>query len=78
MFLILTSCIREVSLEVGSVPQRLVVNAVLAAYSPIIVNVSGLQSILDTSLLFVDNATVIIEEEEVIPIRLVILQTAIM
>ncbi len=63
MFLILTSCIREVSLEVGSVPQRLVVNAVLAAYSPIIVNVSGLQSILDTSLLFVDNATVIIEEE---------------
>ncbi|NLU39739.1 MAG: DUF4249 domain-containing protein [Bacteroidales bacterium] len=65
VFLLLTfaSCIKEVDFNVGNVPQRLVINSVMEAYNPITVNVSGLQSILDTSLLFINNANVIIEEE---------------
>jgi hypothetical protein len=37
---------------------------VLQAYQPITVKVSGLQSILDTSILFIDNAQVILDEED--------------
>lgn len=58
-----TSCIKEVDFNVDTVPQKLVVNSVITVYQPIEVNVSGLQSILDTSQLFIDNATVIVCEE---------------
>jgi hypothetical protein len=61
-FFLLSSCIKEVDFEVDYVPKRLVVNSVMAAYRQITVNVSGLQSIFDDSLPFIENATVIIEE----------------
>ncbi len=64
LLLLLTSCIQEVDFKVDTVPQKLVVNSVITVYQPIEVNVSGLQSILDTSQLFIDNATVIVSEEE--------------
>jgi len=63
IILILTSCIKEVDFRVSEVPKQLVINSVLQAYQPVKVKVSGLQSILDTSLLFIDNAIVMVAEE---------------
>lgn len=60
---ICSSCIKEIDFSVGDVPKRLVINSVLEAYQTIDVRVSGLQSILDTSILFIDNAQVILAEE---------------
>lgn len=61
LLLILTSCIKELNYSVDVVPKQLVINSVIAAYEPVCVNVSGLQSILDSSLSFIDNASVILE-----------------
>jgi hypothetical protein len=58
------SCIKEVNFNVEDVPKWLVINSVLEANQPINVKVSGLQSILDTSILFIDNALVILDEED--------------
>jgi hypothetical protein len=62
LLLTLTSCIKELNYRVDMVPKQLVINSVIAAYDPVRVNVSGLQSILDSSLLFINNASVILEE----------------
>jgi hypothetical protein len=57
------SCIKEVNFTVDDVPKQLVINSVLQAYQPVSVRVSGLQSILDTSILFIDDALVILSQD---------------
>lgn len=61
-FLLLVSCIKELDYRLSDVPPKLVVNSVLQANHPVVVNVSGLQSILDTSFVFIENALVILNE----------------
>jgi hypothetical protein len=61
--LFFTSCIKEIDYQVVNVPKQLVINSIISAYQPVCVHVSGLQSILDTSLFLIDNATVILEEK---------------
>jgi hypothetical protein len=58
------SCIKEVNFNVEDVPKQLVINSVMQAYQPVSIRVSGLQSILDTSILFIDNALVILSEDD--------------
>lgn len=62
LFIILSSCIKELDYQVDEVPKQLIINSIIASSQPITVNVSCLQSILDTSLSFIGNANVIIEE----------------
>lgn len=64
LMVLLSGCIREIDYEVESVPPQLVVNAILKANQPIIVNVSALQSIFDTTNLFINDATVCIRSGE--------------
>jgi hypothetical protein len=64
LFCLLNSCIKEVNFTVEDVPKQLIINSVLQAYQPVSVRVSGLQSILDTSILFIDNALVILSEDD--------------
>jgi hypothetical protein len=57
------SCVRELEFRIADVPNMLVVNSVMQAYEPIVVNVSSLQSIKDTTFHFIENALVTIKSE---------------
>jgi hypothetical protein len=63
LLVILSSCIKQLDYQVDEVPKKLVINSIIECFHPITVNVSCLQSILDTTLFFVNNAKVILKEE---------------
>jgi hypothetical protein len=62
----LCSCIKELEYTVKHTPNVLVVNGVLKANNEINVHVSGLQSVLDTSLNLINNATILLSENAVV------------
>lgn len=62
----LCSCIKELEYTVKETPKVLVLNGVLKANHPITVHVSGLQSVLDTTLNLINDALVILQENGVV------------
>lgn len=58
ILILLSGCIRELQYEVASVPKQLVVNSIIQANRYIEVNVSTLQSIVDTTYQFINDATI--------------------
>lgn len=56
-----SSCIQQVNLDVYKTQRKLVVNSIIGCYDNIKVKVSGLQSILDSSVMIIENATVVID-----------------
>jgi hypothetical protein len=63
VLLLFSSCIKEIDYHVDKAPAQLVVNSVIAAYHPVVVNISSLQSVFDDSLQFIPDATVVLSEE---------------
>lgn len=66
ILIVFCSCIKELEYTVKHTPKILVINGILEANHEISIHVSGLQSVLDTSLRLINKAIVILEENNVI------------